>query len=81
MPPDLMDRLDPTGAGRRRSALMRPSLWSGEHAVPMQGAFCSTCQGQHWVGFEGGWFCTVCHPQAEACGGGRYVNTGSTGHG
>lgn len=72
---------NPRPQGLVRSALMRPSMWAGEHAIPTRGAFCSICEGQQWVGFEGGWFCTTCHPQAEACDGGRYSNTGGAVHG
>lgn len=72
---------DPKPTGLVRSALMRPTQWLGEHAIPSQGAFCGICEGQEWVGVEDGWCCTTCRPQAAACVGGRYVNTGSVGHG
>jgi hypothetical protein len=81
MPPDFMEIHDPTGAGRRRSAMMRPSCWPGADAVPGRGAFCGKCEGQRWYGNENGWSCTTCHPGAEACGGGTIVETGGAGHG
>jgi len=35
----------------------------------------SRCESKRWMGHEGDWFCTTCHPDAEACEGGRTVET------
>lgn len=80
MPPDFMEKNDPTGAGQLRSAMMRPSCWSGEDAWPGRGAFCSVCGDQRWIRIQGGWCCTTCHPGAKACGHDLIVETGDASH-